>query len=44
VMDNELQKQYEIKGMEGILLSRRFGKDDANNFREHPQRDLFIID
>jgi hypothetical protein len=32
VMDNELQKQYEIKGLEGILLSRRFGKDDANNF------------
>ncbi len=32
MMDNELQKQYEIKGMEGILLSRRFGKDDANDF------------
>ena len=31
-MDEELKKQYEIKGMEGILLSRRFGKDDANEF------------
>jgi len=31
-MDEVLQKQYEIKGLEGILLSRRFGKDDANQF------------
>ena len=31
-MDEELKKQYEIKGMEGILLSRRFGKDDADEF------------
>jgi len=30
-MDEVLQKQYEIKGLEGILLSRRFGKDDANH-------------
>ena len=31
-MDEELKKQYEIKGMEGILLSRRFGKDNADEF------------
>ena len=31
-MDEELKKQYEIKGMEGILLSKRFGKDDADEF------------
>eukprot|EP00985_Skeletonema_marinoi_P028014 scaffold23803_cov197-Skeletonema_marinoi.AAC.1 len=31
-MDEILQKQYEISGLEGILLSRRFGKDNANKF------------
>ena len=31
-IDEELKKQYEIKGMEGLLLSRRFGKDDAKEF------------
>ena len=27
-----LQKQYEIEGLEGLLLSKRFGKDGANAF------------
>ncbi len=31
-IDQELKQQYEISGMEGMLLSRRFGKDDASEF------------
>ena len=31
-MDEVLIKQYEVKGCEGLLLSRRFGKDDATEF------------
>eukprot|EP00985_Skeletonema_marinoi_P017105 scaffold9319_cov192-Skeletonema_marinoi.AAC.1 len=31
-MDEILQKQYEISGLEGILLSPRFGKDNAKQF------------
>ena len=31
-MDEVLIKQYEVKGCEGLLLSRRFGKDGATEF------------
>ena len=32
VMDEELKRQYEVGGLEGILLSRRFGRDNADAF------------